>query len=377
MHFACTQENLLQGLSLVSHISGKNANLPILGNVLLKTEGGGLRLSTTNLEMAVSVQVRGRVEQAGEYTVPAKLLQDYIGLLPSGKVELVFNGEALEVKADGSSTTIRGMPSSEFPLIPKLAAGSGYPFKADALRNAIAQVAFAVASSDSRPELSGVACYFHGFGQKGKATFAATDSYRLSERVIPIEAGAPTTEAKCIVPARAMNEIGRILSSYKDDVGMPEAVEWSMTDSQLVVTYGNVELISRLIEASFPDYRQIIPSSYKTHCVLSRNELQKAIRAASLFSRQGLFDIHLTFKPGVGVVVSSSDTGTGAHSTTLKTDIEGNENHVTLNFRYVADGLSAMSIDKVVVKLIDGMNPVLLVPEGESDGRYIVMPIRQ
>lgn len=377
MHFACTQENLLQGLSLVSHISGKNANLPILGNVLLKTDGGSLKLSTTNLEMAVSVSVRGRVEQAGEYTVPAKLLQDYIGLLPSGKVELVFNGEALEVRADGSSTTIRGMPSSEFPLIPKLVSQSGYPFKAESLRNAISQVAFAVASSDSRPELSGVACYFHGFGETGKVTFAATDSYRLSERVVALEAGAPTQEAKCIVPAKAMNEIARILSAYKDDVGMPEAVEWAMTESQLVVTYGNVELISRLIEASFPDYRQIIPTDFKTNCLLSRSELQKAIRAASLFSRQGLFDIHLTFKPGEGVIVSSSDTGTGAHSTTLKTEVEGNENQVTLNFRYVADGLAAMAIDKVRVRLIDGMNPVLLVPEGESDGRYIVMPIRQ
>lgn len=377
MHFACTQENLLQGLSLVSHISGKNANLPILGNVLLKTEGGGLKLSCTNLEMAVSVMVRGRVEIQGEYTVPAKLLQDYIGLLPAGKVELVFNGEALEVRADGSTTTVRGMLSSEFPLIPRLASGKSYPFKAEVLRQAIGQVAFAVSGSESRPELSGVACFFHGYDQKDKAIFAATDSYRLSERIVALEAGAPDEEVKCIVPARAMNEFGRILSAYKDEMGMPEAVEWSMTESQLAITYGNVELISRLIEGSFPDYRQIIPSNFKTSCVLSRSELQKAIRAASLFSRQGLFDIHLTFKPGEGVIVSSSDTGTGAHSTTLKADIQGDENHVTLNFRYLADGLSTMSVDKVTMKLIDGMNPVLVIPGEQEDARYIVMPIRQ
>jgi DNA polymerase-3 subunit beta len=318
MNFACTQENLLQGLSLVSHISGKNANLPILGNVLLKTENGGLKLSTTNLEMAVSAMVRGRVEQPGEYTVPAKLLQDYISLLPSGKVELVVTEQGLEVRADGSSTTVRGMPSSEFPLIPRLAKDNGFRLNAEALRLAIGQVAFAVSASESRPELSGVACFFHGFDQKDKLTMVATDSYRLAERVMDLEAGSAPAEAKCIVPARAMQEVGRILTSYKDDVGMPEAVEWCLTDSQMVVTYGNVELISRLIEASFPDYRQIIPTKFTSKVTVARGELAKAIRAASLFAKQGLFDIHFEVSEG-GLRVSSSScwlSATGSTSTT-------------------------------------------------------------
>lgn len=376
MNFACTQENLLQGLSLVSHISGKNANLPILGNVLLKTENGGLKLSTTNLEMAVSAMVRGRVEQPGEFTVPAKLLQDYISLLPSGKVELVLNGDSLEVRADGSTTSVRGMPSSEFPLIPRLAKEGGYRLKADAFRSAIAQVAFAVSSSESRPELGGVACYFHGFDAPNKLTMAATDSYRLAERVMEFEAGSATTETKCIVPAKAMQEVARILTAYKDDVGMPEAVEWSLTDSQMVVTYGSVELISRLIEGSFPDYRQIIPQEFKTTATVARVELAKAIRAASLFSKQGLFDVHFELSDG-SLKVSSSDTGTGAHSTMLKVETRGEAAKVTMNYRYISDGLAAMGADKVELRLIDGMNPVAVTPAERDEYRYIVMPIRQ
>ncbi|MEK7473979.1 MAG: DNA polymerase III subunit beta [Patescibacteria group bacterium] len=376
MNFACTQENLLQGLSLVSHISGKNVNLPILGNVLMKTENGGLKLSTTNLEMAVSAMVRGRVEEQGEFTVPAKLLQDYVSLLPAGKVELVLNGDSLEVKADGSTTSVRGMPSSEFPLIPRLAKEGGYRFKADTLRSAIAQVAFAVSSSESRPELGGVACYFHGFDMPNKLIMAATDSYRLAERVSELESGGSSTEAKCIVPAKAMQEVARILSAYKDDVGMPEAVEWSLTDSQMVVTYGNVELISRLIEGSFPDYRQIVPSAFQCTATVGRMELAKAIRAASLFSKQGLFDVHFEFSDGA-LKVSSSDTGTGAHSTTLKVATEGDPNKVTMNYRYISDGLAAIGTDKVVLRLIDGMNPVAVTPAESEEYRYIVMPIRQ
>ncbi len=376
MNFACTQENLLQGLSLVSHISGKNANLPILGNVLLKTENGGLKLSTTNLEMAVSAMVRGRVEEQGEFTVPAKLLQDYISLLPSGKVELVLNGDSLEVKADGSTTSVRGMPSSEFPLIPRLAKEGGYRLRAEAFRSAIAQVAFAVSSSESRPELGGVACYFHGFDTPNKLTMAATDSYRLAERVTELESGSATTETKCIVPAKAMQEVARILTAYKDDVGMPDAVEWSLTESQMVVTYGSVELISRLIEGSFPDYRQIIPQEFKTTAEVARTELAKAIRAASLFSKQGLFDVHFELSEGA-LKVSSSDTGTGAHSTTLKVLTNGDATKVTMNYRYISDGLAAMGTDKVILRLIDGMNPVAVTPAESEEYRYIVMPIRQ
>jgi DNA polymerase-3 subunit beta len=342
MNFACTQENFLQGLFLVSHISGKNANLPILGNVLLKTENGGLKLSTTNLEMAVSAMVRGRVEQPGEYTVPAKLLQDYVALLPTGKVELVLGAEGLEIRADGSTTTVRGMPSSEFPLI---------------------------------PELGGVACYFNG-DAAGKLVMAATDSYRLAERVTDLENGSNQAEMKCIVPAKAMQEVGRILTAYSDDMGLPEAVEWAMTDSQMVVTYGNVELISRLIEASFPDYRQIIPTQFKTTGTMTRVELSKAIRAASLFSRQGLFDVHFEFSEG-SLKVSSSDSGTGAHSTSLKATVEGDANKVTMNFRYISDGLAVIGKDKVTIRLIDGMNAVVVTPAESESYRYIVMPIRQ
>ena len=119
----CTQENLLQGLSLVGHIAGKNANLPILANVLIQAEGGQLRISTTNLEMAISVIVRGRVDQPGEYTVPAKLFQEYVSLLGEGKVELSLTNDGLEIKADGKVTNIKGIAATEFPLIPKLTKG--------------------------------------------------------------------------------------------------------------------------------------------------------------------------------------------------------------------------------------------------------------
>lgn len=346
----------------------------------MKTEGGSLKISTTNLEMAVSVLVRGRVEEEGDFTVPAKLLQDYISLLPDGKVELVAKGDALEVKADGKATSIQGMPASEFPLIPKLTKEGGYKMKADALRDGIGQVVFAVSGSESRPELSGVACYFHGQAGKDRLIMAATDSYRLAERSVSLLSNGNQQEKKCIVPARAMLEVARILSSYKDDVATPDEVEWSMSESQFVLTYGNLELISRLIEGSFPDYKQIIPTQFKSKFVVPRGEIMKAIRAASLFARQGLYDVQLELADG-SLKVSSADTGKGTHTTTLKVEADPEPNKVTLNFKYVSDGLAALTVDKVQVRMIDAMNPVLITPVDPPVGgevfQYIVMPIRQ
>jgi len=376
MNIACTQENLAQGLAMVSHVTAKNVSLPVLGNVLLKTVNGSLFLSSTNLEVAVSCVVRGKVEAEGEYSVPAKLLQDYISLLPSGKIELVLGEEGLEVRAEGQETVIRGMPASEFPLLPKLAKGEGYRFSAEDLRRAIGQVAFAASTSESRPELSGVSCQFVTEGDRFEAVFAATDSYRLAERRIALSAkGAPS---RCIVPTRSMLEIARILSSYKDELGDAQDAVWSMTESQLVISFGGVELVTRLIEGSFPPYREIIPKAFKTEALLPRAELQKAVRAASLFSRQGMFDVQLTMDPETGAVaIRSADQGTGKTKSAVSGKVTGDANAVTLNYRYVNDGLAAMSGENVKLAVIDAGNPVLILPESDAEGyRYLVMPIR-
>lgn len=378
MHVACTQENLHQGLALVSHVSGKVPNLPILGNVLLKTENGSLKLFTTNLELAVSCTVRGKVEREGEYTLPAKLFMDYVALLPAGKVELELGEEGLEIRSGEQETTMKGMAATEFPVLPTVTNREICRLPAQEVKKALQQAAFAVSTSESRPELTGVACFFGDQDGKTAVTFVATDSYRLAERtlVAPALTGEP---AKLIVPSRAITELARILSSYKDDIGGEQEVVWSCTENQLMVNVGTVEVTTRLIDGSFPPYREILPKEFVTDVVIPRTELQKAVRAASLFSKQGLFDVHIAFDPTQGVcTVSSADQGTGKTQTKISCKIEGKENRVTLNSKYVSDGLSAMSTDEVKFRMIDAGNPVLILPEPfQEPYRYLVMPIRQ
>lgn len=376
MKFACTQENLIQGLSIVSHVTGKSVNLPVLGNILIKTEGGNLKCSATNLEIAVSTLIRGKVEVEGEYTVPAKLFLDYVALLPQGKVELELVEEGLRVTSGGQETVIRGMTAQEFPLIPKLAKANTVSFYVTDLKQAISQVVFSVSQSESRPELSGVSCIFGGSAGKGMAAFAATDSYRLAERVIPVVNGQ--IEGRMIVPSRTMIELSRILSSYKDELGVPEDIEWSMTENQLVVSFGNTELVSRLIEGAFPPYHQIIPEQFRVTAILERSEFQKAVKTAALFSRQGLYDIHVTVKPSEGQIsVYSADQGTGKTSSTLTGELTGDEASVVLNFKYLSDGLSVIGTPKIKLMMNDATSPMLVLPEGGNETyRYLVMPIR-
>ncbi len=363
---------------MVGHITGKNINLPVLGNVLIKAEKTGIQLHTTNLEISVSCLIRGKVDEEGEYSVPAKVFADFVNLLPSGKVEFELKDEGLEVCSADQETVMRGMPASEFPLLPKLQKNHTFTLKAADVKTAISRVVFSVSLSESRPELAGVACFFNNQDSEGSVALVATDSYRLAEHLI--DSGDNNKQTTILVPARAMSEIQRIISSYKDDIEPPEEVGWSVSDNQLVVSYGAVELTTRLIEATFPDYQNIIPAEFKTYAIVNRSELQKSVKTASLFSKKEINDVHLSVEPGTGIcTVESSDEGTGKTKSQIKCEVTGEANSVVLNFKYLADGLNAFDTEKVKLAIIGAMQPMLLLPEkdGDVEYRYLVMPIRQ
>ncbi len=381
MKLSCTRDNLYQGLAITSHLTGKNVNLPILSNVLMKTEGGSLRLTTTNLEMATSCLVRGKVEEEGDFTVPSKLFFDYVSLLPNENVALEVGGDALSVGCGKYKTKIKGLSASEFPLIPPVSGGKKYSVSAELLRSALSQVLFAVAGNESRPELAGVSVSFHDpSAGKGKVTLAATDSYRLAERTVALLPDSEQAAFNVIVPARALGEVARILSLFKDSIDAPEAVVIQLTENQVVFSCGPVELTSRTIEGTYPDYKQIIPKTFQSEAVIRRDDLIKAVKTASLFSRTGLFDVTLSIDPSGGeMTVSATDATRGENTATCSADVTGSANTITVNYRYLLDGLNAINTDEILFQAIDGANPCLIRPKGEDvEGyQYIVMPIKQ
>lgn len=377
MKISCTRENLYQGLSVTGHLINKGVNLPVLQNVLIKAEGGNIRFTTTNLETAISCSVRGKVETPGEYTTPTKLFLDYVTLLPNETVEMEIKNEGMRVVCGNHKTRINGVSASEFPLIPTVEASKSYQIKADDLRRALSQVLFASALNESRPELTGVFMRFSK-DNGGEVVLAATDSYRLAERSVPL-VKAPLEDTEVIVPSKALSEIGRILSVFKDSVDVPGEVVMNLSDNQVVFNYGSVELISRIIEGNYPDYRQIIPKQYQTSVIIDREDFIKAVKAASLFSKTGLFDVTLEIAPSKGEFsIRAVDNSRGENVATCKADITGEVNNVTVNFRYLLEGLNAISTEKVLFEMIDPSNPCLVTPkEDKKEYLYIVMPIKQ
>ncbi len=379
MKLTCTQENLARGLNIVSHITTKNVNLPILNNVLLKIEDKGLKLSTTNLELAINCLVRGKLEGTGEFTIPSKLFSDYVSLLPQEAVDIAVTGDELNVKCGNYKTKIKGLPASEFPLIPQVTKSKTYTCGVNDFKRSLSQIVFAVSPNESKPEFSGVFIEFNREGLEGKLILAATDTYRLGEATLGLGAESDKANATAIIPSRTMAEVLRILSTFKDEVDSPDTIEIAFSESQVVFTYGPVELISRVIEGQYPDYKQIVPSDFKTQAKVSKDELIKAIKTTSLFSKTGLFDVTLELDPGTNqVIAKSTDLQTGENQVNLGAEINGDQNSITLNYRYLLEGLNALPGDQVSLKLIDAANPCLVSAIGkEKDYFYIVMPIKQ
>jgi len=294
--------------------------------------------------------------------------------------------DSLQIQTEKQETKIKGSKADEFPLIPQVEKKAAYVFKAADLLKAFSQIVFAVSASETRPEISGI--YFN-FGEE-ELTLAATDSYRLAEKKIKLKEKNNQVK-EVIIPAKTIQELYRILSGIveaKEDSGEEEVknIEIYFEDNQVLFVFANVELVSRIIEGQYPNYQQIIPAEYKTKAIIDIKELIKAAKTASLFSRTGIYDINVELENDK-VIVSSTNNQLGENKSNLESKIEGDDNKIIVNFRYLIDGLQNMDTTAVIFEMTDAANPCVLrpaesLPEGEApiaseDYTYIIMPIKQ
>jgi DNA polymerase-3 subunit beta len=291
--------------------------------------------------------------------------------------------DAVKVTCRKNSTAIKGLPASEFPLIPEVERGAVLYLEAGDFKDALKQVAFAASTVESRPELTGVLFNANPAFAKGALVLAATDSYRLAERTVTLldKAGNKSTDrpVSIIVPGKALNEVARILSLYGDKE-LTEAIEIIIGESQVSFRFSEVEVLSRIIDGRYPDYRPIIPDRCVTEAIAEVDDLVHAVKGAALFSRSGLCDVHLTLdKNEESIAVSALEGQLGTSESRVLAAVTGPKNEIAVNFRYLLDGIGAVEGKKVRLKMIDGANPCVLTPEETQpqDFVYIVMPIKQ
>jgi DNA polymerase-3 subunit beta len=363
------QENLARGLSIVSRAVSSRSTLPVLANVLLKTEDAGLKLTATNLEIGITYWVPGKVDEDGATTVPARLLTDLVNSLPAGdKVELeVTAGDTLHVKAGRFQTHMKGIDADEFPSIQAAGERPTTRVSQKVLKRALDETVFAAASDEARPILTGVLARFEG----DQLTLAAADNYRIAVKTVPIL--DPVPETSVVIPARALNELARVLA----DVDDPVDVVLAGARTQVLFHLDGIDLVSRLIDGQFPNYQQVMPQAHATRAVLDREELLRAVRPAALIAHESANIVKLQIGgDGDSGVTVSANAEVGDHVGQVEAAVEGDDTTIAFNARYLADVLTNVSADQFALELNGPLSPGVFKPVGDDRYVHVVMPVR-
>jgi len=368
MKFTCTQENIFEGLNIVTPITGKNLSLPILNNVLFTISGTDITVSSTNLEIAVTTHLRGKAESDGSFTANGKLLRDFVALQPNGKIDVSEKGQDVHIQSQSSKTVIKTTPADEFPVIPKVDDGAqSVDISMESFAGAVRSILPTISLNESRPELSGLYMQF----SDGLLVLAGTDSYRLAEFSIKLKQ-AQGIKGNYIIPLRTIQEVLRIFEHET-------TVRFIFTENQFACLSEQTELVSRLIEGTYPDYRQIIPTEEKTTVSMNRAECIQAVKSASLFCKSGVNDIELSTKKDEKLlVIAAANNQIGENITTLSaTTITGEDTTIVFNYRYVLDALASIETEDVLLSLSGPESTGVFRPSDDSSLLHLVMPIRQ
>ncbi len=372
MRVTVKQEHLARGLDIVSRAVSSRSTLPILGNILLATDGGRLRLSATNLEIGINCWIGARVDDEGATTVPARLFTDLVKSLPPDQVSLEYveRNKTLNLRCMRDEAHIKGIDAADFPTVPTYEEDGGLQLDADTFRQMVEQVSFAAAVDDTRPILTGVSAKF----EPNKLTLAATDGFRLSVRTAELEHGL-AQPLNVIIPARALAELARIAADQEE----PIAVSIARNRNQILFHLANVDLVSQLIDGNFPDYNQIVPKSHNTRAVVDTRAFLAAAKRAALFARDGANIIRVKLEPGEGgelgqMTVSAVSTEYGDNVSQVDAAIEGQPLEIAFNAKYLQDALSVMDAQQVNVEMGTPSSPGVFKPPS-GDFTHIVMPM--
>lgn len=373
MKFICLQENLNQGLNIARLVITKNTTLPIVNNFLFEVKDGQLIIIATNLEIGIKTIVRGKVEENGIITVPAVILSNFVAGLPNKKIFLETNRNNINIECEKFKSTLNGMGAEDFPLIPKTQQEQSINISADKFKIGLNQVVSAASSSEIRPELSGV--FMRVLGKK--IVLAATDSFRLAEKVIELDKDY-NIEYSAILPSKTVNELIRIIDQESKTSEGEIKVEVFKDQNQILFKIGATELTSRLIEAEFPDYPQIIPKSFVSKIVVNKQELLKNIKVAGIFSNSRVNDVKILVNNKT-LQVKSNTPEVGENNsefTIIKSEGEASQEEIAYNYHYLLDGLSNIYSDELLMELNGSSDPTVLRPTNDPGYLYIMRPLK-
>ena len=361
MELIANKSRLQTGVRTVERIVSRNVSLPILNTILLKTDNGRLKLSATNLELGINYWIGAKINEEGEVAVPAKVFSDFIGSINDEKISLSSAKNIITISSEHYKTQILGMETRDFPIMPKVKKEISFKINTASLKTALISVLDSASVSETRPELSGINISI----SNKRAEFAATDSFRLSEKIINLENGV---ERSFILPRNTAIEVIRIAENLEGELVV------SVSENQIFIYGDDFEIISRLIDGHYPEYKRVIPEKFIALAKVNKEELEKNVRMASIFS-SSIFDIKLKAnKESMQIFAKNSDRGEIIANIVCETKNRPFE--ISVNYHYLLDGLKILPTENVILEFTGDGSPLVLRGENQKDQTYVIMPLR-
>jgi len=373
MKLAILKENFLTSLNIVNRATSRSITLPILNNVLLSAEKSFLQLAATDLELGIKCWSLAKVEREGAITVPAKFLISLLSFIPDDKINLEVKNNILSLEGENYKNQLKGIRAEDFPIIPGVKSDKSLEIKSQTLAEGLSQVIDTASPSQARPEISGV--YFSL--AKDSIEIAATDSFRLAEKKIPLAKFPFEQRFSLIVLQKTIREIINIFSENPGRLKIYFSPNQIMFESKMAeVSHPQVQIVSRLIEGEYPNYKEIIPKEFKTQLILQKQEFLNQIKTASLFSGK-INEIKLRIDPKQGVLeIFAQNPDLGQSRSQLKSKIKGDKIETSFNYRFLVGGLVNIKSREVIFELNGEEGPGVLKPAGDESFIYVVMPIK-
>jgi len=365
MKIIVLKENFKQSFLSVERAIGNGTILPILKNVLIKTEQGRIKVAATDLEIGITSWLNGKIIEEGGITVPAGILGAILNNINSSKLELEVVDSKLKIKTEKSENIIQGIKESDFPIIPKIKTSSFIELKTPDFKKALNQVISAASFNERRPEINGILFWL----KDKKIKMAATDTFRLAEKTIKeTEFKTEIDEIKVIIPLKTVQEVVRIVEEDKK-------IKIFIDPHQILFNLENIELISRLIEGVFPEYDSLLPKENQTSVLIDKEDLFNAVKLAAVFVSK-VNDIKVKTSAPNKFEVFAQESTIGENKSDLDAEINGENQELVLNWHYLLDGLKGIESDIVFLGMNGEIKPVVLHSPKDENYLYILMPIK-
>lgn len=369
------QQQLAHGISMVSRAVSTRSTLPVLANILIKSDAGRLCLSATNLELGISAWIGAKIEEEGDFTVPTRTFSDLINSLPAGQdVYLQYNQQLqnLNIKCGTLNTDIKCMSADEFPPMPSPDSENAIPLNVNIFKEMIRQVVFAASTNDTHPTFTGIHVSYDG----EMLEMAATDSFRISITKSGM-LGSHAPEFEALIPARTMSELARVLTNNDEVLYM----SFPAGRRQVVFHQNDIELISQLIEGSFPNYAAIVPTSFKTRSVINTKQFLNACKQTEIIAREGFYRTRVDLQPGSDsgsdavLEMSANSEQTGSSEVMVNAAIDGMPLLLSFDVRYIRAALEVINSNEVILETNAANSPCVLRPVGDDNFTHVLMPM--